>query len=135
MALRGQEMFVPLTHPPGEAQADFGEALIVIAGIEHRAHYLAIDLPHPNGTAHPAGEVPSHHRTTLVKDLGIGSENRKGYYRVLYASLQRTTSLLVQGMGDKLCEGGPPKRLCPILCPCPFEIGHNWAHMSSNSRR
>jgi hypothetical protein len=70
MALRGQEMFVPLTHPPGEAQADFGEALIVIAGIEHRAHYLAIDLPHPNGTAHPAGEVPSHHRTTLVKDLG-----------------------------------------------------------------
>ena len=25
--LRSQEMFVPLTHPPGEAQADFGEAV------------------------------------------------------------------------------------------------------------
>src|SRR5215467_968123 len=24
--LRGKEMFVPLAHPPGEAQADFGEA-------------------------------------------------------------------------------------------------------------
>jgi hypothetical protein len=123
MALRGQEMFVPLTHPPGEAQADFGEALIVIAGIERRAHYLAIDLPHPNGTPHPAGEVPSHHRTTLVKDLGIGSENRKGYYRVLYASLQRTTSLLVQGMGDKLCEGGPPNGCAQFCAHAPSKSG------------
>jgi transposase len=44
--LRGQEMFVPLTHPPGEAQADFGEAVVVIAGVERKAHYLAMDLPH-----------------------------------------------------------------------------------------
>jgi len=44
--LHGQEMFVPLTHAPGEAQADFGEALVVIAGVEHKAHYLAMDLPH-----------------------------------------------------------------------------------------
>ena len=28
--LGGQEMFVPLAHPPGDAQADFGEALVVI---------------------------------------------------------------------------------------------------------
>ncbi len=28
-ALGGQEMFVPLAHPPGDAQADFGEALVV----------------------------------------------------------------------------------------------------------
>ncbi len=33
-------------HPPGEAQADFGEALVVIAGAEQKAHYLAMDLPH-----------------------------------------------------------------------------------------
>ena len=44
--LRGREMFVPLTHPAGEAQADFGEALVVIAGVEQKAHYLAMDLPH-----------------------------------------------------------------------------------------
>src|ERR1035438_3776215 len=44
--LRGQEMFIPLTHAPGEAQADFGEALVVIAGVEQKAHYLAVDLPH-----------------------------------------------------------------------------------------
>ncbi len=44
--LRSQEMFVPLMHPPGEAQADFGEALVMIAGVEQKAHYLAMDLPH-----------------------------------------------------------------------------------------
>jgi len=44
--LRGREMFIPLTHAPGEAQADFGEALVVIAGVELKAHYLAMDLPH-----------------------------------------------------------------------------------------
>jgi transposase len=44
--LRGREMFVPLVHPAGEAQADFGEALVVIGGVECKAHYLAMDLPH-----------------------------------------------------------------------------------------
>ena len=44
--LGGQEMFVPLTHPPGDAQADFGEALVVIAGVEQKAHDLVVDLPH-----------------------------------------------------------------------------------------
>ena len=42
----GQEMFVPLSHAPGEAQADFGEALVVIAGVERKAHFMAFDLPH-----------------------------------------------------------------------------------------
>ena len=40
-----QEMFVPLEHPPGDAQADFGEAWVEIAGVKSKAHYLAIDLP------------------------------------------------------------------------------------------
>lgn len=44
--LGGQEMFVPLVHPPGDAQADFGEALVVVAGVERKAHYLVVDLPH-----------------------------------------------------------------------------------------
>ena len=35
--LGGQEMFVPLAHPPGDAHADFGEALVVIAGVECKA--------------------------------------------------------------------------------------------------
>lgn len=38
-------MFVPLEHPPGDAQADFGQAQVVIAGRERIAHYFAMDLP------------------------------------------------------------------------------------------
>src|ERR1039457_935665 len=44
--LRSREMFVPLRHAPGDAQADFGEALVVVAGVEQKAHFLAMDLPH-----------------------------------------------------------------------------------------
>ena len=44
--LGGQEMFVPLAHPPGDAQADFGDALVVIAGVACKAHDLVVDLPH-----------------------------------------------------------------------------------------
>ena len=44
--ISSQEMFVPLSHAPGEAQADFGEALVVIAGIEQTAHFMVFDLPH-----------------------------------------------------------------------------------------
>jgi hypothetical protein len=44
--LRHKEVFVPLAHPPGDAQADFGEALAVIGGVEQKAHFLCVDLPH-----------------------------------------------------------------------------------------
>jgi len=54
---RTQEMFVPLIHPPGHAQADFGEAIGVIGGVERKIHFLAIDLPHSDAifvVAYPA---------------------------------------------------------------------------------
>ena len=52
-----REMFVPLSHPPGHAQCDFGEALVVIAGVERKAHCFVLDLPHSDGCfikAYPA---------------------------------------------------------------------------------
>jgi transposase len=55
--VRKQEMFVPLRHAPGEAQADFGEALVVLAGAEQKAHYFVMDLPHSDDSfvaAYPA---------------------------------------------------------------------------------
>ena len=44
-----REMFVPLSHPPGHAQCDFGEALVVIGGAERKAHCFVLDLPHSDG--------------------------------------------------------------------------------------
>lgn len=54
---RAREMFVPLAHAPGHAQADFGEALAVIGGVEQKIHYFAFDLPHSDAcfvVAYPA---------------------------------------------------------------------------------
>ena len=39
---RGREMFVPLAHPPGHAQADFGEAVVIIGGVEQKAHFFVM---------------------------------------------------------------------------------------------
>ena len=52
-----REMFVPLSHAPGQAQCDFGEALVVIGGVERKAHCFVLDLPHSDGCfvkAYPA---------------------------------------------------------------------------------
>ena len=54
---QSREVFVPLSHAPGHAQCDFGEALVVIGGVEQKAHCFVIDLPHSDGCfvkAYPA---------------------------------------------------------------------------------
>ena len=42
---RTREVFVPLAHPPGHAQVDFGEAVGVIGGVRRKLHYFAMALP------------------------------------------------------------------------------------------
>lgn len=57
---RGQEMFVPLVHPPGHAQADFGEAVAVIGGVRQKIHFFCLDLPHSDAgfvKAYPAERI------------------------------------------------------------------------------
>ena len=96
-----KEMFVPLSHPPGHAQCDFGEAMVVIGGVEQKAHCFVIDLPHSDGCfvkAYPAettealldgpvsafaflGGVPQgilydNTRLTVAKILGDGRRQR-----------------------------------------------------------
>ena len=48
---------MPLSHPPGHAQADFGEADAIIAGVKYRAHFFVMTLPHSDAcfvAAYPA---------------------------------------------------------------------------------
>ena len=86
-----KEMFVPLSHPPGHAQCDFGEALVVIGGVEQKAHCFVIDLPHSDGCfvkAYPAetteaflGGVPQsilydNTKLAMAKVLGYGRRKR-----------------------------------------------------------
>jgi transposase len=42
---RAREMFVPLVHPPGHAQVDFGECIGVIGGVRTKLHVFCLDLP------------------------------------------------------------------------------------------
>ncbi len=54
---RARETFVPLAHPPGHAQVDFGEAIGVIGGVRQKLHVFFMDLPHsdaPFMKAYPA---------------------------------------------------------------------------------
>ena len=55
--LRTRERFVPLSHPPGHAQCDFGEAWAVIGGVKRKVHFFVLDLPHSDAMyvrAYPA---------------------------------------------------------------------------------
>ena len=57
---RSQEVFVPLAHPPGHAQADFGEAVAVIGGVKQKIHFFCLDLPHSDAgfvKAYPAERI------------------------------------------------------------------------------
>lgn len=42
---RSRETFVPLAHPPGHAQVDFGAAVGVIGGVRQKIHFFCMDLP------------------------------------------------------------------------------------------
>ena len=41
-----QEVFLPLIHPPGEAQVDFGEATVKLAGQETKVALFVMTLPY-----------------------------------------------------------------------------------------
>jgi len=44
-----KEGFLPLEHPPGEAQIDFGSATFFENGVEYEGNYLNISFPYSNG--------------------------------------------------------------------------------------
>lgn len=46
---KGADGSLPLEHPPGEAQVDFGEARFIENGTTYDGHYLNISYPHSNG--------------------------------------------------------------------------------------
>src|SRR4029077_3463014 len=42
---KSREVFIPLAHPPGHAQVDFGECIGVIGGVRMKLHVFCFDLP------------------------------------------------------------------------------------------
>src|SRR5271155_4333957 len=109
--LRSREMFIPLTHAPGEAQADFGEALVVIAGVEQKEHYLAMDLPHSDDCfvrAFPAETTEAFlegHVWAFAYFGGVPT-------RILYDNTKIAVTRILGGQGQRQGQGGGVGRLC-----------------------
>ena len=47
---RSKDFYLPLEHPPGEAQADFGEADFYERGVLVHGYYLNLSFPYSNGS-------------------------------------------------------------------------------------
>jgi transposase len=47
---QSQEVFVPLAHPPGEAQVDFGHALAKVNGQLHKVAFFVMALPYSDAS-------------------------------------------------------------------------------------
>jgi hypothetical protein len=110
---RTQEMFVPLVHPPGHAQADFGEAIGVIGGVACKIHFFAMDLPHSDAifvVGYPAETTEAfcdgHVRAFAFFD-GSGSCYRGGSFlaKVVVSDAQEHETVV-----DRFRPYAPPTR-------------------------
>ena len=91
-----REMLVPLSHSPGQAQCDFGEAMVIIGGVERKAHYFILDLPHSDGCFVKA--YPAETTEAFLDGHGSAFTFLEG---VLQSVLYDNTRLAVAGiMGD-----------------------------------
>ena len=57
---QSREMFVPLSHPPGHARCDFGEARVIIGGVEQKAHYFVLEIWPESGLSLVSGYTWGH---------------------------------------------------------------------------
>lgn len=112
--LGSQEMFVPLRYAPGEAQADFGQAEVVIVGVERTAHFMAFDLPYSDDCFLQA--FPAETTEAFLE----------GHVRA-FAYL-RTQDGLEQGSADLICA--PSHKPAPITC-----IPLTWFYLHKLARR
>ena len=113
-----REMFVPLHHEPGHAQADFGEALVVIGGIEQKAHFFALDLPHSDASyirAYPAATAEAS-TGSLIAPFAFLGPAYDPQLRAVYTAIQppdifEKRSLLTAVFHESFADTTPLYRL------------------------
>ena len=132
---RGRETFVPLAHPPGHAQVDFGEAVGIIGGVRQKMHFLCMDLPQSD-----ACFVKAYPRETTEAFLD-GHVSAFAFFGGVPQSIlyDNTTIAVAKILGDgqrertrAFTELWGPTRLrvpaasaasCTAPCRCQVEIG------------
>ena len=78
-----QEVFVPLSHPPGQAQFDFGHAVVRIAGAEVQAALAVMTLPYSDAyfvSAYPRECTETFHAGHVTAFEFFGAVPRKTDY-------------------------------------------------------
>ena len=92
---------VPLSHPPGDAQCDFGQAKAVIGGVEQTIHYFVLDLPHSDACfvkAYPAETTEAF----CDGHVSAGSSLGRGGYSVPFATTSGSSGVHVgKGLGKE----------------------------------
>ena len=143
---RTREMFVPLSHPPGHAQCDFGEALVIIGGVEQKGHCFVLDLPHSDGCfvkAYPAettetfldghvsafaflGGVPrsilyDNTKLAVARILGDGRRKRTRAFTELQSTTCSMTGSAFPARATTRARSKAWSTICgaTFWCPCP----------------
>jgi len=104
-----RETFVPLAHPPGHAQVDFGEAVGVIGGVRQKMHVFYMDLPHsdaPFMKAYPAETTEAFLDGHVAAFAFFASLSETGQAGVPQSILYDNTKLAVA----KICGDGTRDR-------------------------
>ena len=83
-------MFVPLHHPAGHAQVDFGEAMGVIAGVAQKIHFFCLDLPQSDAIFVKAYPAETH--GFLVRNLTRAQTEKSGWFVAMEANRIRPYS-------------------------------------------
>ena len=102
---RRREMFVPLTHPPGHAQVDFGESLAVIGGVERKIHFLAMSLPHSDACFVKAyAQRFKAHIVNYADDLVVLGKAPSADMLTAFESLMQRLKLTVNAEKTRCCR-------------------------------
>jgi len=99
-----QEVFVPLIHRPGEAQVDFGEALVKMDGALRKVMFFAMALPHSDAmfiVAYPR-ECTETFQDGHVRALDFFQGTPR---RISYDNAKTSVSKIVGSRTRKLTDG------------------------------
>ena len=75
-----REAFVPLHHPPGHAQVDFGEAVVEVGGRREKVAFFCLILPHSNlwfVKAYPRETVDNRRRRAPCAGFGLSQDGHR----------------------------------------------------------
>lgn len=99
-----QEVFVPLSHRPGEAQVDFGYALVKMKGVLRKVAFMVMALPYSDAMFVMAFEREC--TETFWEGHIRGFEFFGGVpRRITYDNTKVAVSQLLGGKGKKLTQG------------------------------